>query len=337
MAPSFYHVSFFYSSVRDRSRRHYDSCHWASNGVLVSFRVRRGEGSVAVSSDEQLVFSAFLGSVALCQSIISVFLLVELNEVLDRLKQGPLESLQRIETSDTTGDETDTSQGRRKILSKKTYRMKKVYAGTELGRFFVTGRIDAANMPSHFYCRLCQKNVSVHTHGHHEVLRHFQGRRHFARDQRLRLETPGWRVLDFQGTPLTEDERQRDKIQKGPLVVRDREHPFAEDLISDGAGVIDPQLPVLTKVSCLVDGLKMGGSYGLIEKLSAQFVLTAGRVKREVAWTRDEVLVGSSDFRNLFVSFLIHIVVLLLVNYHHWNAAPNFVTGCWVGKGSTFL
>jgi len=33
----------------------------------------------------------------------------------------------------------------------------------------------------------------------------------------------------------------------------------------------------LTKVSCLVDALKMGGSYGLIEKLWAQFVLTSGQ------------------------------------------------------------
>ena len=128
-----------------------------------------------------------------------LFCLVELNEVLDRLRLGPSQSSpQRVETSDTSGDETDASQGRRKILSKKTYRMKKVYAATELGRFFVTGESDAANMPSHFYCRLCRKNVSVLTHGHHEALRHFQGRRHFARDQRLRLETPGWRVLDFQ-------------------------------------------------------------------------------------------------------------------------------------------
>ena len=209
----------------------------------------------------------------------SIFLLAELNEVLDRLRQGPSQSPQRVETSDASGDETDASQWRRKVLSKKTFRMKKVYAATELGRFFLTGPVDAANMPSHFYCRLCRKNVSVLTHGHHEVLQHFQGRRNFARDQRLRLETPRWRVLDFQGIPLTEDELewQREKIQKGPLVVRDREHPFVEDLISDEAGVIDPQLPVLTKVSCLVDALTMGSSYGLIEKLWAQFVLTAGQ------------------------------------------------------------
>ena len=181
--------------------------------------------------------------------------------------------------------------------------------------------------------------MSVLTHGHHEVLRHFQGRRHFARDQRLRLETPGRRVLDFQGNPLSEDEleRQREKIQKGPLVVRDQEHPFAEDLITDKAGVIDPKLPVLEKVSCLVDAMKMGGSYGLVEKLWAHFALTAGPVNREVAWTRDEVLAGSVDFRNPFVSCLLHIVVLLLVYYHNWNAAPTFVTSGWLGKSSLLL
>ena len=97
------------------------------------------------------------------------------------------------------------------------------------------------------------------THGHHEVLRHFQGNRHFARDQRLRLETPGWRVLGFHGNPLSEDERERqmEKIRNSPLVVRDREHPFAEDLITDEDGVVDPHLPILTKVSCLVDALKI--------------------------------------------------------------------------------
>ena len=259
--------------------------------------------------------------------------------MLDKLKQGPSQSPQRIETSDTSGDETDASKGRRKILSKKTFRMKKVYAATELGRFFVTWPSDGANMPSHFYCRVCRKNVSVLTHGYHEVLRHFQGSRHFARDQRLGLETPGWRVLDFQGNPLSEDEleRQREKLRKGRFVVRDREHPFAEDLITDEAGVVDPQLPVLAKVSCLVDALKMGGCYGLVEKLWAQFVLTAGPVSAEVAWTRDEVLVGSVDFRNRFVSFLTHIVVLLLVCYHYWKAAPNSVASGWLGKSSPFL
>ena len=101
----------------------------------------------------------------------------------------------------------------------------------EVGQFFVTGATDAAGKPSHFYCRICRKDVSVLTHGPHEVLRNFQGVKHFARDQRLRLETAGWWVLDFEGNPLTESEldRRRESILQGPLVIRDREYPLAED------------------------------------------------------------------------------------------------------------
>ena len=48
----FHHVCFFCRSVRDRSRCHCVSCHWSSDGVLVSPRLRGGESSIAVSLDE---------------------------------------------------------------------------------------------------------------------------------------------------------------------------------------------------------------------------------------------------------------------------------------------
>ena len=139
-------------------------------------------------------------------------------------------------------------------------------------------------------------------------------------------------MLDLQGNLLSEDEleRQRGEIKKCPFVVRDREHPIAEALITDGAGVVDPQLSVLTKMSFLVDALRMGGSYEIVEKLWAQLVLTAGQVNTEVAWTGDKVLVGSINFRSHFVSFQIYIVVLLLVNYINRNATPNSVTRGWL-------
>ena len=43
---------FLCRSVCDRSRCHCDSCHWSSDGVLVSLRLRGGESSVAVSLDD---------------------------------------------------------------------------------------------------------------------------------------------------------------------------------------------------------------------------------------------------------------------------------------------
>ena len=53
--------------------------------------------------------------------------------------------------------------------------------------------------------------------------------------------------------------RQRDRISRGPQVVRDREYPFAEDLIADSSGTVDAGLPVLAKVSSLVEVLRLGG------------------------------------------------------------------------------
>ena len=162
-----------------------------------------------------------------------------------------------------------------------------------MGQFFVTGATDAAGKLSHFFCRVSRKDVSVLTHGPHEILRHYQGVKHFARHQRLRLETPGWRVLDFEGNPLSESELElrQESILRGPLVVRDREYPFAEDLIIDESGAPDATLPVVAKVSSLIETLLLGGPYELVSQLWSQFTLIASRVNIEDAWSRDEVLV----------------------------------------------
>ena len=146
-----------------------------------------------------------------------------------------------------------------------------------MGHFFVTGATDAAGKPSHFSCRVCRKDVSVLTHGPPEILRHYQGVKHFARNQRLRRETPGWRVLDFEGNPLSESEleRRKEHILRGPLVVRDREYPFDEDLTVDESGALDATLPVVAKVSSLIEVLPLGGPYELVSQLWSQFTLIA--------------------------------------------------------------
>ena len=120
----------------------------------------------------------------------SVILLSEPDEVLDKLNQGlsVLQQQQRVlETTDTSGEDNDVDQPRRRVRSRRTFKMKEGYAVGELAQFFVTGPTDAANKLSEFYCRLCWKDVSVLTHGSFEKIRHFQGLRHFARDQRLRF------------------------------------------------------------------------------------------------------------------------------------------------------
>jgi len=105
------------------------------------------------------------------------------------------------------------------------------------------------------------------------------------------LETPGWEVLDYEGNAMSpaEVERQRERIMRAPLVVRDREYPFSEDVIVDETGAVDPNLGVMAKVSSLIEVLRLGGSYELVYQLWAQFTLSATRVNVDVTWSRDEL------------------------------------------------
>ena len=231
---------------------------------------------------------------------------------LEQLEQGPARVVPRLgDTTDTSGDESDAGEPRRRLRSRKAYKMKRAWGTGEVGRFFVTGPTDAATKPSHFYCRICRKDVSVLTHGQHEILRHFQGSKHFSRDQRLRLETPGWEVLDYEGNVMSpsEVERQRERIMGAPLVVRDREYPFCEDVIVDDTGAVDPNLGVMAKVSFFIEVLRLGGSYELVYRLWAQFTLSAVRVNVDVTWSRDEVLVSS--YKLLVMLYVAHVHSLL--------------------------
>ena len=186
--------------------------------------------------------------------------------------------------------------------------MKKAWGTSDVGRFFVTGPTDVATKHSHFSRRICRKDVSVLLHGHHEILRHFQGSKHFPRDQRLRLATPGWEVLDYEGNAMSpaEVERQREKITRALLLVRDREYPFSEDVIVDETGAVDPNLGVMAKVSSLIEVLRLGGSYKLVYRLWAQFSLSAVRVNVDVTWSHNEVLVSVYILFRVFYVACVH-------------------------------
>ena len=97
-----------------------------------------------------------------------------------------------------------------------------------------------------------------------------------------------------------ESERQRERIMRAPLVVRDREYPFAEDVIVDETGAVNPILGVMAKVSSLIEVLRLGGSYEHVYRLWAQFTLSAVRVNVDVTWSLDEVLVSSYTLLRMF-------------------------------------
>ena len=86
-----------------------------------------------------------------------------LDDVLSRLEQveqRPSRALPRLgDTTDTNGDQSDAGEPRRRLRSKKTYKMKRAWGTSDVGRFFVTGPTDVATKPSHFYCRMSQGRV----------------------------------------------------------------------------------------------------------------------------------------------------------------------------------
>ena len=137
----------------------------------------------------------------------------ELNDVLSRFDRqetvAPASGC--MATTDTSGDESGGGLQSRPRKPKKKFMLKRSYATEELGSLFVTGATDCSKHPGSFRCRICRRDVSLETKGRYEILRHFQGNKHFVRDQRLRLETPGFRVLDRRGRPLDDEELDRQR------------------------------------------------------------------------------------------------------------------------------
>ena len=112
-----------------------------SAGVCLSPCCGGGENLALGSIDE-----LFRDSVILWAH--RVFLLSELDEVFEKVIQGASMSHQQqrvSDTTDTSGEDTDVEQPRKRLRSRRTFKMKKGYAVGEVAQFFVTGSTDAAN------------------------------------------------------------------------------------------------------------------------------------------------------------------------------------------------
>ena len=103
-----------------------------------------------------------------------------------------------------------------------------------------------------------------------------------------------------------EAERQREKVMRAPLVVRDRSTHFLKTSCLTKTGSVDPNLGVMAIVSSLIEVLRLGGSYELVCRLRAQFTLSAVRVNVDFTWSRDEVLVSSYSLFRIFYVACVH-------------------------------
>ena len=105
-------------------------------------------------------------------------------------------------------------------------------------------------------------------------------------------------------------------------------------MIVDDSGAPDATLPVVAKVSSLIEVLRLGGPYKLVNQLWSQFTLIASRVNIDVALSRDEVLVAS--FLPLVAMYTCSLAhwCCVLVNHFERDVPPYPCSCVWLGKGS---
>ena len=159
-------------------------------------------------------------------SSLSRWLFTELDDLLSRLEQMEQKPsrvfLRMADTSDKNGNDTDVSKPWRRVWSKRSHKMKKVWGSSDVSQFFVNGPTDAATIQLFLLSRLPQGRFCSYSLSpwHFAALSRPQN---FHSDQRLMLETPRWEMSDNEGNNLShaEVERQRERIVSFFLVVRD--------------------------------------------------------------------------------------------------------------------
>ena len=91
-------------------------------------------------------------SLSICQLFHAHLLFTGLDDVLSRfeqVEQMPSRAVPWLgDTNDTSGDESNMGDRRRRLRSKKTYKRKKAWGTSEVGQFFVTGPTDVATKRS---------------------------------------------------------------------------------------------------------------------------------------------------------------------------------------------
>ena len=232
-----------------------NSGYWTSVGVSLSLCGGGGENTTHESTNDQLAFrncSVWLRFLCV-HHVLSVVRAWSCVVKVTQRPSMPQEQQRVPHTTDTSGEDTDVETLRRRVRSWRTIKMKKEYAVGELAQFLVTGLAHAANKLGEFYWRVVRKDVLILTHGKNETLRHFQGHHHLANDQRLRLETPSWQDVRFwrQSAP------RRRAWETRPRVSIPR-RPDSECFQN-----VELHLPMLAKVSCLIDALQLRGATSL--------------------------------------------------------------------------
>ena len=146
-----------------------------------------------------------------------------------------------------------------------------------------------------FYCRICHRDVSMHSGGAGEFSRHFNGDRHWQADVTYRVRE-GLPVYIKRKDPLELSVEQIVDYLLRPCRGLAEGFSFPEDLLP-ACTRAESTIPLLTLVNCPLELLRCRGSYTLLRKLWECFRATLGpeNLLYSLNWSRSESLVGFFD------------------------------------------
>ena len=181
-----------------------------------------------------------------------------------------------------------------KVYSSLNHLRRDMLCGEEVYSEFVTGsKCGSASM---FFCRMCDRDVSMASRGKREFKRHFMSDHHWERDVKYRVHRnlPVFNKLR-ESIVLSADRREH--YLSLPFVPLNCEYPFPEDALPKHSRP-DSKVPLMTMISSLMELLQSGGSYTLLRRLWGHFRATLSEQDPvyEILWDNAETLVSVVSF-----------------------------------------
>ena len=145
---------------------------------------------------------------------------------------------------------------------------------------------------THFFCKVCKRDVAMKAHGSGEFVRHFGSDGHWYRDVTYRVHM-GLPVLNRLLEPMELSDGQMAEYRARPFVDLAEGYPFPEELIHKHCQV-KSRVPFMTLVSCFCDLLRSGGDLTLLRRMWGLFCASLGDRKPEYSmqWSRSETVVS---------------------------------------------
>ena len=147
----------------------------------------------------------------------------------------------------------------------------------------MTGHLDPSHNKHKFYCQICKSNVSIHSKGAREIVRHYQSEAHLRKDQRWRFEHLGKvdkltgltvhavRGKDEHLLSALELEKEKPLFETAPLIDIEPQFPFYDDYMANAGRLTNLQdVRLGTQISLIGGTIPHFGNLALLEGLWAE-------------------------------------------------------------------